>query len=123
MKYSDYQRLQKMLAYTQKVLEYVHKNSITKDQILSNEPLQWLLTTPLYNIGEHAYYLSEATKKKYSDVDWDMVAGLRHRLVHDYEGTNWDIIVEIVFSDLPELKQYLDKILVEYDGPTCPSKL
>jgi uncharacterized protein with HEPN domain len=111
MKYSDQQRLQKMLSYTQKILKFVKENSITKDQILSNEPLQWLLTTPLYNIGEHAYYLSDDTKKKFPVVDWDMIAGLRHRLVHDYEGTNWEIIVDIVFSDLPELKGNLDRIL------------
>ena len=30
-----------------------------------------------------------------------MIAGLRHRLVHDYDGTNWNIIVEVIFEELP----------------------
>ena len=29
-----------------------------------------------------------------------MVAGLRHRLVHDYDGINWTIIVEVLFQDM-----------------------
>ena len=32
-----------------------------------------------------------------------MIAGLRHRLVHDYEGTNWNIIAEVVFEEIPKL--------------------
>ena len=31
-----------------------------------------------------------------------MISGMRHRLVHDYDGTNWSIIVEVIFDDLPE---------------------
>ena len=30
-----------------------------------------------------------------------MIAGLRHRLVHDYDGTNWNIIVDVIFEELP----------------------
>ena len=29
-----------------------------------------------------------------------MVAGLRHRLVHVYDGINWSIVVEVVFEDM-----------------------
>ena len=34
--------------------------------ILSQEPLRWTITTPLYNIGEQAYFLSEDYKKNYN---------------------------------------------------------
>ena len=34
-----------------------------------------------------------------------MISGLRHRLVHDYEGTNWQMIVEVVFEDIPALSK------------------
>ena len=30
-----------------------------------------------------------------------MVSGMRHRLVHDYEGINWSIIVEVIFREMP----------------------
>ena len=40
-----------------------------------------------------------------------MISGLRHRLVHDYEGTNWQMIVEVVFEDLPALLVQLEKLV------------
>ena len=40
-----------------------------------------------------------------------MISGLRHRLVHDYEGTNWQFIVEVVFEDIPALLVQLEKLV------------
>ena len=40
-----------------------------------------------------------------------MIAGLRHRLVHDYDGTNWNIIVNVVFEELPVLIAQLEKLI------------
>ena len=39
-----------------------------------------------------------------------MIAGLRHRLVHDYDGINWNVIVDIVFNEIPELIGQIEKI-------------
>ena len=69
--------------------------------MLSDYALQWLVTTPLYNIGEHVYNLSDDYKQSHDEIQWAMIAGLRHRLVHDYDGTNWNIIVEVIFEELP----------------------
>ena len=73
--------------------------------------LQWLVTTPLYNIGEHVYNLSREYKVAHSDIQWSMVAGLRHRLVHDYEGTNWTIIAEVIFEELPAFISQIKPLL------------
>ena len=54
MKYSDEQRLSKIIEKTEALLLYIEKNGITEDIISSEEPVQWAITTPLYNIGEHA---------------------------------------------------------------------
>ena len=40
-----------------------------------------------------------------------MISGLRHRLVHDHEGTNWQMIVEVVFEDIPALLVQLEKLV------------
>lgn len=59
MKYSDEQRIQKILEYSQRLTEYIKTNEITKERLMNEYSLQWLVTTSLYNIGEHAYYLSQ----------------------------------------------------------------
>lgn len=78
--------------------------------MLSEISLQWLVTTPLYNIGEQVYNLSDEYKEKHSEILWTMISGLRHRLVHDYDGTNWNIIADVVFEELPVLLEQLKKL-------------
>ncbi len=111
MKYSDGQRINKIYENAVKLHEYITNNNIKREDLLTNIPLQWLVTTPLYNIGEHVYYLSDEYKKAHSEIPWSMVSGLRHRLVHDYDGTNWNIIVEVVFAELPILIEELRKLM------------
>ncbi|MCD8130348.1 MAG: DUF86 domain-containing protein [Lachnospiraceae bacterium] len=111
MKYSDEQRVQKILEYAQKLTEYIKKEKIEKEDLIKDYSLQWLVTTPLYNIGELVYYLSSEYKETHSEIPWSMISGLRHRLVHDYDGTNWNIIADVVFEELPELIVELKKIL------------
>lgn len=111
MKYSDGQRINKIYDNAVKLYGYITNNNITREDLLTNIPLQWLVTTPLYNIGEHVYYLSDEYKEAHSEIPWSMVSGLRHRLVHDYDGTNWNIIVEVVFEELPILIEELRKLM------------
>lgn len=111
MKYSDQQRIQKIYDNAEKLQSYITKNHILKSQLIDDYSLQWLVTTPLYNIGEHVYRLSDAYKAAHQDIPWAMIAGLRHRLVHDYDGTNWNIIADVVFEELPVLIDQLKKLI------------
>ena len=111
MKYSDEQRLQKILDNSEKLLKYIEDHHVTKADLLNDYSLQWLVTTPLYNIGEHVYYLSAEYKDAHSDIPWLVIAGLRHRLVHDYDGTNLNIIAEVLFDDLPELAKKIKELV------------
>lgn len=36
----------------------------------------------------HVYNLSDKHKGAHNEIQWAMIAGLRHRLIHDYDGTN-----------------------------------
>lgn len=111
MKYSDEQRIVKIYENAVKLQEYITGNNIKKEDLLTDIPLQWLVTTPLYNIGEHVYQLSGEYKETHSEIQWLMISGLRHRLVHDYDGTNWNIIADVVFEELPVLIEELKKII------------
>lgn len=110
MKYSDLQRVEKMCVTTRKLLDYLEEGDITSQAILSNEPLRWAITTPLYNICEHAYQLSDDFKVKHADIPWSKIAGLRHRLVHDYENTNWSLICSVLFDVLPGFLTQIEAI-------------
>ncbi len=110
MKYTDEQRIEKIASYTSKLVEYIKDKGITREDVEADETIQWTITTPLYNIGEHSYYLSDEYRSKHSDIPWSKISGLRHRLVHNYDDTNWNIICDIIFDVLPEFNEQIKNL-------------
>ena len=53
MKYTDQDRLEKIISKGKELLKYISDNNVTREDLLETTSLQWLVTTPLYNIGEH----------------------------------------------------------------------
>ena len=111
MKKSDNERIKKIIYIWYSLQLQIKEHSITKENLLNDEFLQWAVTTPLYNIGEQVYKISDDTKKQYPDIIWSIVAGLRHRLVHDYEGINWSIIVEVIFDEMDDFVNSIKQII------------
>ncbi|WP_092994529.1 HepT-like ribonuclease domain-containing protein [Sarcina sp. DSM 11001] len=69
----------------------------------------FLLKTGLLSHVCLSYYKGNVIEEKIKG--WAMIAGLRHRLVHDYDGTNWNIIVAVVFDELPVFVNQIEKLL------------
>lgn len=110
MKYGDAQRLEKIRVTTRKLLDYMEQTALTREDVMGQEPVRWTITTPLYNIGEQAYYLSDSFKAAHEDIPWAKISGLRHRLVHDYENTNWGLICTVIFDILPDFLKSVEAI-------------
>lgn len=115
MKQSDRQRMIKIIETGRRLLDYVKAQNITEADIEQSYAVQWTITTPLYNIGEHTYQLSKEMKSKYPDVPWSQIAGMRHRLVHQYDDTNWHIVSLVVFDELEKYIKQLERILPEIE--------
>lgn len=75
MKKSDEERLKKIISTWESLSRQMKERNITKEDLLNDEFSQWAVTTPLYNIGEQVYYLSDELKKKCPEQPWSMVAG------------------------------------------------
>ena len=108
---SDAHRLERISAVGHQLLQVIGSRSITRDMLIRDLETQWLVTTPLYNIGEQANCLSLEFAESHPGVPWVQIAGLRHRLVHDYEGTNWNMIAAVVFDELAPFIERVDDLL------------
>ncbi len=62
MKKSDNERIKKIIDIWSSLQLQIKEHSITKENLLNDEFLQWAVTTPLYNIGEQVYKISDETK-------------------------------------------------------------
>lgn len=111
MKYTDNQRIQKIYDNAVKLNQFIASHNIKEDDLISDYALQWLVTTPLYNIGEHVSSLSDEFKNAHSSIEWKMITGLRHRLVHDYDGINWKIVAKVIIHELPVFIAQINELM------------
>ena len=111
MKTTDIERLNSIVRLWEDLSKEINNRNITPELLLKDEFIQWAITTPLYNIGEQVYNLSPEFKQQYPAIPWNMVSGLRHRLVHNYEGINWSIISDVVFCEMDEFVAQIKAIV------------
>ena len=67
----------------------------------------------LYNIqiiGEAANSLSSEVKQKSPAVPWSLIKGMRNRLIHEYFGTDVEVVWNVIQNDLPDLKLNLTEL-------------
>lgn len=110
-KYSDVQRLQIILKDINEIYDYTQKQKLTAGEIENRRDLKHTLPHLIQNIGEMCYKLSPDITGSYTFVPWKQIAGARHCIVHDYQSLNYNIIADIVNSDLQSLEMCVTVIL------------
>ena len=53
MKKPDQERLKKIISIWSELKSEIAQHEITKEKLTDDQFLQWAVTTPLYNVGEH----------------------------------------------------------------------
>ena len=101
----------KMLEFIDKSIDYT--NNISYIEFSKDDKTQDATIFNISQIGETVKDITDETMKKYNNIEWRMIKGLRNRIIHDYEGINLTNIWYVIENDLPELKNELLKILEE----------
>jgi uncharacterized protein with HEPN domain len=84
----------------------------SREDFDGDENLRLALTHLIQMIGEAARRVSVESRQEHSQIPWSDVIGMRHKLVHDYLDVDYDVVWEVVTTDLPELISHL--------SPTVP---
>lgn len=86
----------------------------SKEKFSKNISLQDALNRRIEIIGEATKNLSPGFKKKYPDIEWREIAGMRNKLIHEYFGVNSDMVWEVVRKDIPKLKKQITELLEKF---------
>ena len=64
-------------------------------------------------IGEAATHVPENIQEQLTDIPWYQMKGMRNVLVHEYFGTDNEVLWKTLQEDLPPLKLKIQKFLIK----------
>lgn len=96
-----------------KELSFILKNVYPLPiSVFESDPfIQRATVLSLIIIGEECKKVNEKIKLKYTNIEWGLMAGMRNKMVHNYDGIDTAIVWKTVKEDLKELQEKLAKIL------------
>jgi len=92
----------------EKIEEYT--KGITLEEFLRNTQIQDAVLRRLEIIGEAVRNLPKDFKEKQTGIPWDMIAGMRNVVAHEYFGVNVKRVWKTIEKDIPELKNKIKNL-------------
>lgn len=111
MKDKEYHSISKMIEYCNKCMKYT--DGYIFEEFVMNDMAVDAVVLNIGQIGELTKNITKEIQTKYKTIQWNLIRGLRNRIVHDYEGIKYESMWDTIKNDLPKLKEDLEKILIE----------
>lgn len=84
---------------------------ITYEDFASDEKTNYAVVRCVEIIGEAAKNIPENIRRKYPDIPWKKMAGMRDKISHFYFGIDMKKVWLAVKRDIPKIKPQIRKIL------------
>lgn len=108
---TDIVRLKHILDAIKDINRFIKNTDYQKFE--SDKMLQSACIHQLEIIGEAANHFSDEFFKRYKEIEWVEIIGLRNMLIHEYFGIDLRIVWQVIQNDLPKLKKNINIILKE----------
>ncbi|MBN1587839.1 MAG: DUF86 domain-containing protein [Candidatus Omnitrophica bacterium] len=93
----------------EQIAEFV--GNMSKEEFLDDYKTQAAVLHELMIIGEAAKRLSEGFRRDHKSVPWKMIAGMRDKLIHEYDAADIEEVWNTLKQDLPALQDYLKRLV------------
>lgn len=107
-KHDDSVSLRDMLDYAREAVALIQGRS--RSDLDTDRMLNLALVRLAEIVGEAATRVSKTRRKRHPQIPWPQIVGLRNRLIHGYDAVDFDILWQILTTDLPPLIATLEKI-------------
>ena len=78
----DASRLRDVVTYGEKVQSMI--GGLSYEEFLADTKTVFAVSYGIQVVGEAVWKVSEELKRATTAIPWPLIAGMRHRLVHDY---------------------------------------
>lgn len=83
----------------------------SNEQIVNDPVLSRAVIRSLEIIGEASSKIDHDFKALHPHIEWRKMSGTRNRLIHDYFGVDYDIVIDIIKNKLPNLQYDISQII------------
>ena len=87
--------------------------NLNYEDFITNEELKRAFVRSLEVIGEASKRIPKELRKKYSQIRWKSIVGMRNILIHEYFGVDYLVVWKVVKEKIPELYEVIKKIIEE----------
>lgn len=87
------------------------------DKFQADDKTAFAVIRALEILGEAAKKIPPEIRRRYPLVPWRAMAGIRHKLIHDYVSVNLEVVWKTVNEDLPPLEPVLGQIIDDLRKP------
>jgi len=84
---------------------------MTYQDFVDNEDLKRAFLRSLEIIGEASKKVSTYIGRRYPEINWRDIAGMRDKLAHDYFGINYEVVWKTIIEDIPTLFSQMKVVL------------
>lgn len=85
--------------------------NMTEAEFQHDERTQLAILYEITILGEVVKRLSTEFRSQHSTIEWRKIAGMRDRLVHDYDEVQLDLVWQVIKINIPELLDYITPLL------------
>lgn len=113
----DVGRLRDMLDFGQEAVDLL--GTMTVEQMVADRRTFLAVSRCVEIVGEAGWKLSDQLKHAHTAIPWPLIAGMRHRLVHDYGRVDSSVVHKVITQHIPPLMVQIQAILT-HEGPAKP---
>jgi uncharacterized protein with HEPN domain len=107
--------------YLKDILENIERaesfvKDMNYDEFVKDEKTHYAVIRCIEIIGEATKHIPNSIRKKYPEIPWKDIAGMRDKVIHFYFGVNLERVWETINEDMSEIKPFIKKVFEELKG-------